>query len=202
MPTGRYIVLGEDGAPIGEESFRCAPGPAGWRYVSDIRLDVPEPHVERVDLAVDSGWRPVRLRVATGSHELVLRFTGEHAAGLLDGEPLDLPWGTHVELDYASPAFNGVTANRLGRTAEFDVLFLDPVTCLPHLERQRYEPIGEEDVTTPVGVFTARRWLFTSLSGSGFTAPFWVAGDVVVAYEGVFELAGYEPGAGPVPRPA
>jgi hypothetical protein len=111
---------------------------------------------------------------------------------------VDIAWGPDVELDYASPAFNAVTANRLPGTAEFDVVFLEPGTCEPVPERQRYELLGEEDVDTPAGRFAARRWRFTALS-TGWTRDVWVAGDVVVRYESLYELEAYEPGASGVP---
>lgn len=38
-------------------------------------------------------------------------------------------------------------------------------------------------------------------SRTGWTRSLWVAGDLVVSYEGLFELAAYEPGqSGPFPR--
>lgn len=199
MPAGVYTVMDGDGHPEGTEEFRCAHGPAGWRYFSTIDISVPEPHREVVDLIVGADWRPVRLRIDTGSHDLEVANTGDTLAGSRDGKPLEIPFAPQVEIDYASPSFNAVTANRLGGTAEFDVVFLEPVTCEPVRERQRYELVGEERVETPVGAFAARRWQYTALR-TGWTRPFWVAGDVVVAYEGLFALAEYDPGSsGPSP---
>ncbi len=201
MPTGRYAVMNGKGTPVGTEEFRSAPGPAGWRYFSTIETSVPEPHREVVDLVVDDGWRPVRVRIDTGSHRAELAPDGDHVSGVIDGEPVALRWGPEREIDYLSPCFNAVTARRLGRTAEIDVVYLQPVTCRPVDLRQRYELLGHDEVTTPVGVFAATRWRYTELRG-GFTALFWLAGDTVVEYEGVFRLEDYEPGAhGAVPRP-
>lgn len=198
MPSGRYTVMDGSGNPVGTEEFRCAPGPAGWRYFATIETSVPEPHREMVDFVVDGDWRLVRLRIETGAHDLELAPHDDELLGTLDGEPLELPWGPEVEIDYLSPSFNAVTANRLGRTGEIDVVFLRPVTCEPIQVKQRYELIGPEIKDTPVGTFEAERWQYTSL-GSGFTRPFWLAGDVVIAYEHVFELAAYEPGTGVAP---
>jgi len=79
-------------------------------------------------------------------------------------------------------------------------MYLEPVTCLPRRDRQRYELLGEEEIATPVGRFSARRWRYTALR-TGWTRSLWVAGDLVVSYEGLFELAAYEPGqSGPFPR--
>jgi hypothetical protein len=199
MPIGRYTVMDGDGNPAGTEDFRSAPGPAGWRYFSDIQTNVPEPHHEIVDLVADSGWRPVRTRINTGSHEILLMAQGERLTGYRDGVAVELAWGPDIELDYASPAYNVLTANRLGQTAEFDVVFLQPVTCQPVMERQRYERLGDEEVATPAGRFASVRWRYTALS-SGWSRDLWIAGDVVVHYEGLYELQSYEPGAsGPLP---
>jgi len=62
------------------------------------------------------------------------------------------------------------------------------------MERQRYELLGEEEVATPAGRFAARRWRYTALA-TGWTRDLWVAGDVVVAYQGLYALELYEPGA-------
>ena len=82
---------------------------------------------------------------------------------------------------------------RLDATAEIEVVFLRAVTCESTIERQRYELLGNEEVAAPAGRFVARRWRYTALS-SGWSRDLWVAGDVVVAYEGTFALEGYEPG--------
>jgi hypothetical protein len=198
MPAGRYTVMDGEGRAVGVETFRCASGPVGWRYFSEIDTSDPEPHGEVVDFVVDQRWRPVRLRVDTGSHVLLLSAEGDRLRGERDGEPLDLAFGPEMELDYLSPCFNAVTANRLTATTEIEVVYLLPVTCEPVRVRQRYELIGDEEVDTPVGRFAARRWQYTALD-SGWSRPLWVAGDVVVAYEDLFALAEYEPGRGAAP---
>jgi hypothetical protein len=200
MPVGRYTVMDGDGHEVGTEDFRSAPGPAGWRYFSDIQTSLPEPHHEVVDLIADAGWRPVRTRINTASHEILLMAEGGHLTGYRDGVAVDLVWGPDVELDYASPAYNVVTARRLGSgTTEFDVVFLQPVTCQPVMERQRYEHLGQDEVATPAGRFASVHWRYTALS-SGWTRDLWIAGDVVVRYDGLYALMSYERGAsGPVP---
>ena len=84
MPSGRYAVRGRSGDVVGTEDFRCAPGPMGWRYFSEIQRDEPTPHRETVDVVVDASWgdRP-RSRIETGSHAIVL----EPRDGLLIGAP-------------------------------------------------------------------------------------------------------------------
>jgi hypothetical protein len=194
MPSGTYAILDDGGRRIGAETFRCAPGPMGWRYVSEIDTEVPSPHRETVDLVVDAGWRPMRMRVETGEHSLLLQRDGGRLAGRRDGEPLELELPDDRELDYLSPVFNAVTATRYGRTAVFDVWYFDPVTIQPRPMRQRYEHRGEEVVETPAGRFGATRWGYEALD-TGYSSEFWTAGVVVVRYAGYLELETYEPGA-------
>jgi hypothetical protein len=194
MPLGRYVILDDDGGRRGTEDFRSAPGPIGWRYFSDVVIETGESHHEIVDLVVDSSWRPVRTRIETGSHDILLTAMDDQLAGFRDRKAVAIPWGPDTEIDYASPAFNVVTANRLRRSAEFDVVFLEPVTCEPVMQRQRYELIGDEEVETAAGRFDATRWQFTALS-DGYTAGMWIVADVLVRYEGLYELEQYDPGA-------
>jgi hypothetical protein len=194
MPVGRYTVLDGEGNPVGTEDFRCAPGPAGWRYFGEIATSDPVPHREIVDLAVDASWRPVRTRIETGSHHIVLSADGDALRGVLDDAPVTTRWGSGWHVDYLSPAYNAVTTKRLDGSVEIDVIYLEPVTCEPREERQRYERLGDEDVDTPVGRFAARRWRFTALS-TGWSRDLWIAGDVVVRFEGLYELEWYEAGA-------
>ncbi len=189
MPTGRYTVLGDDGADVGAEDFRCAPGPMGWRYFSDIRTD----HHEIVDIAVDRDWRVARIRIDTGEHDILLEPRGDTLAGYRDRREIEIPYGPDQHVDYFTPATNAITCRRLTATAEIDVVYLEPVTLEPTIVRQRYELQGGDRVVTPVGTFEATRWTFTSRD-SGWTADLWVAGDTVVRYDRLFTLEGYEPG--------
>jgi hypothetical protein len=194
-----------DGNPNGElERFRCAPGPAGWRCVSEIDAVEPSRHAETVDIAVDADWRPVRLRVDTGEHLLLARPAGDHLEIELDGRRRDVDWDPETELDYRSPAFNAVTANRLHHAsltaADLSVVFFEPFTCEPRIVLQRYERLDYGAVVTPVGTFHAERWRYTALE-TGWTRSMWIAGDIVVAYEGAWELIEYESGAhGAIPH--
>jgi hypothetical protein len=200
MPVGRYTVLDGSGTPVGTEEFRCAPGPSGWRYVSTVVTSDPESHREVIDLVVDRRWRPLRVRIDTGRHQALLSVAGDRLTGHRDGERIEVPFGPEVEIDYLSPCFNAVTARRLDRTAEIDVAYLEPVTVEPVRVRQRYERGPEEEVDTPVGRFRARRWRYSSLD-SEWSRLLWLAGEVVVRFEDLFELEQYEPGAsGPFPE--
>ncbi|HEX6330430.1 MAG TPA: putative glycolipid-binding domain-containing protein [Actinomycetota bacterium] len=201
MPFGRYTIFGDDEEPVGTEEFRSAPGPMGWRYYSEIETNDPTPHRETFDVAVDAAWRVATLRMATGDHEILLRpgAGGSALTGLRDGERVELPYGLELHVDAFTPATNAITVRRLTGAAEIDVLYLAPVTLEPSRVRQRYEPLGDERVQTPVGAFDAARWRFTALD-TGWTADLWVAADLVVRYERLFELAWLDPGASG-PRP-
>lgn len=180
MPAGRYAIFGDDGTRIGTEEFRCAPGPMGWRYFSDIQTTEPAPHVETFDVVVHTDWRPVRLRADTGGHQILLEPHGDTLEGIRDGVPIQLPWEPDRHIDYLTPATNLITTKRLSGTAEIDVLFLAPVALGTTVVRQRYELRGDEDVDTPVGRFSATRWGYTSLdtgwtSISGWPGMSWCA---------------------------
>ena len=207
MPSGRYAVAGGSGAVVGTEDFRCAPGPMGWRYVSDIQRSEPEPHAELVDVVVNERWRIVRTRIETGSHSLLVEPGDGVLRGSRDGEPFEVPYGDETHLDYLSPAFNAITVRRLEDTSgeasapNIDVVYLEPVTLEPVRMRQRYERLGDDAVDTPVGRFDATRWRYTALT-TGWSSELWVADDVVVRYDRAFELTSYEPGAtGRIPSP-
>ena len=194
MPEGRYAVSDGEGSVVGSEGFRCAPGPMGWRYFSEVDIADPAPHHETIDIAVDATWRIARLRIDTGSHDILLEPQGDALTGYRDREPIEIPYGPDLHLDYFTPATNAITCRRLDATTESDVVVLAPVTLEPERVRQRYVRHGEEVVETPVGRFGATRWTFVALE-SGWTADLWVAGDTVVRYETLFELERYEPGA-------
>lgn len=201
VPYGRYTVFDDDGRAIGMEEFRCAPGPVGWRYFSQIRTSDPTPHEETFDAAVNADWRLARVRIATGEHETLLQPNADGAilTGYRDGRFVEIAFGDEVHVGYATPATSAITVRRLGAPAEIDVVYLEPATLEPSRRRHRYEPLGDERVATPVGAFDARRWRFSALD-TGWTADLWVAGDIVVRFEGLFELAELDPGASG-PRP-
>ncbi|CAM5538137.1 hypothetical protein STANM309S_00849 [Streptomyces tanashiensis] len=70
MPRGRYSLHDpHDHTPLGEEHFHCAPGPSGWRYVSQITTPTGD-HRGSVDLAVDELGRPIRLELHAASWQV------------------------------------------------------------------------------------------------------------------------------------
>jgi hypothetical protein len=196
MPSGLYRLFDESGAPVGTEQFRCAPGPMGWRYFSTVQDDRG---VTNVDLSVDASWRPVRVRIQTPEHHVLVSVQAGRLVGILDDEHLDLPFDqATATADYPSPCFPLVSIRRLGETSEIDGLSFDPETLRAHPEHHRYEAGEEEEVTTPVGRFAARAWRHIA-PRPRFSRALWIAGDVVVAGDGL-ELAAYDPGGrGPIP---
>jgi hypothetical protein len=173
----------------------------GWRYFGEVETSDPSPHHETLDFAVDADWRVARVRIATGEHDILLEPgpDGATLTGYRDQQRIEIPYGPDVHLDYFTPATNAITIRRLTGTTEIDVVYLAPVTLEPTRVPQRYELMGDERVVTPVGAFDASRWRFTDLD-SDWTADLWLAGDTVVRYERLFELAWLDPGAsGPWP---
>jgi len=190
MPSGLYRLLDDAGELIATEQFRAAPGPMGWRYFSTVTA------LERrtnVDLSVDSQWRPVRVRIQTPAHHLLLSARGS----ILDDQQLPLSL-RDLAVDFPSPCFPLATARRLGSTGEISALAIDAETLRVSEEEHRYEAGDEGEIATPVGRFVARAWRHIA-ARPRFSRAFWIAGDVVVAGDGL-ELSAYDPG-GQGPRP-
>jgi hypothetical protein len=66
VPSGTWLC--EGGAVV--ERFRCGPGPAGWRCVSDRTDAATGALLSRLDLVLDATGRTLRLRVEAGGWEL------------------------------------------------------------------------------------------------------------------------------------
>ncbi|MFI9239398.1 hypothetical protein [Streptomyces cinnamoneus] len=70
MPRGRYSLYDpHDHSPLGDERFHCAPGPSGWRYVSQI-TDPSGAPAGSVDLAIDDLGRPIRLQLQSADWQV------------------------------------------------------------------------------------------------------------------------------------
>ena len=184
MPSGLYRL--SDG---GTEQFRCAPGPMGWRYFSTVQ---DARGATNVDLSVDSSWRPVRVRIQTPEHHLLLSAR----ASVLDDEQLDV--SLTGDVDFMSPCFPLATVRRLDGSGEIDTIVIDGETLQLSVEQHRFEMGADEEIATPVGRFVARAYRHIA-PRSHFSRALWIAGDVVVAGDGL-ELAAYDPG-GAGPRP-
>jgi hypothetical protein len=113
LPKGTYHHLDPHGTTVGVEVFSCAPGPSGWRYVSQTYDDGGRP-LGRLDLTVDSAWRQVRVSVEHGSTLLRAGLVGPEAVWVRGGDPERA--ATAAGFTGASPAFAVVTARLLGLT--------------------------------------------------------------------------------------
>lgn len=191
MPRGRYSLHDpHDHTPLGEEHFQCAPGPAGWRYVS--RLTTPSgDHRGSVDLSLDDLGRPVRLELRTSDRQV--------RGAALDG----VTWvrtdatGAHAEEGNVrahaftgdSPAFLVATARLLRLTPSSAatrvrlVAFTDPVLA-PRTVDQSWALTEREAHATDSGPLIVDEYQVTALdTGEWHTVH--LAGDVVLAAPGV-----------------
>jgi hypothetical protein len=70
MPRGRYSLHDpHDHTPLAAEHFHCAPGPSGWRYVSQLTTPSGD-HNGSVDLTLDELGRPIRLELHAASWQV------------------------------------------------------------------------------------------------------------------------------------
>jgi hypothetical protein len=119
MPAGRYLHLDSAGQPHAEERFSCAPGPAGWRYVSQV-LAPDGSQLESVDLTVDSQWRALRLEVRAAGWLLRGGVAGADTVwSLAPEESSAAPEQVAPAAGFTarSPVFAVVTARMLGLAA-------------------------------------------------------------------------------------
>lgn len=197
MPLGRYTVLNDGGTAVGSEDFRCAPGPMGWRYFSRLTTEDPSRPDATIDIVVDAAWRPVRARVETGGHAILITAHPAEPSlltGFRDRVSIEIPWGPAMALGYPSPGFDAVTLSRRDGPGEFDVVVVDARTLEPRVERRRCAPPEDAVIDTPVGRFAARRWRYGAADGA-LTRDLWCAGDLMIHEAGRHELATYDPGA-------
>ncbi|MGC5364649.1 hypothetical protein ACPXCE_23770 [Streptomyces sp. DT24] len=191
MPRGRYSLHDlHDHTPFGEEHFHCAPGPSGWRYVSQV-ISPSGDHQGSVDLTLDELGRPIRLELHASSWQI--------RGAALDG----LTWvrtdptGTHAtegnvrghSFAGTSPAFL-VATTRLLRLAPGSpatrvrlVTFTDPVLA-PRTVDQSWALVNSEAHATDNGPLTVDEYQVNALD-TGEQHSVHIAGDVVLQAPGV-----------------
>jgi hypothetical protein len=193
MPSGRYSFYDtHDRTPLGEERFSCAPGPSGWRYVSQT-FSVDGEVDGSVDLTLDDRSRPLRLE---------LRFNGwQVRGGLLDGlswvrSHQDDPDGSVARegQDRAhaftgrSPAFLVATARLLGlspgESSRVRVVALTDPVLAPRTFDQGWTLDGVETHGTDIGPLVVERFRVADLA-TGEEGLVHLAGDVVLAAPGI-----------------
>ena len=119
MPRGVYHHLSADGTVV-VESFSCAPGPVGWRYVS--RLATPDgAPLGQVDVTCDAAWRQIRVLVESGGWTVRGGVVGPDAVWRRAAtSPAPTPYDNLEQsvpaagFTAASPAFAVATARLLG----------------------------------------------------------------------------------------
>ncbi|MFF7386306.1 hypothetical protein [Streptomyces griseoluteus] len=191
MPRGRYSLHDpHDHTPLAEEHFHCAPGPSGWRYVS--QLTAPDgAHRGSVDLALDDLGRPIRLELHAGGWQVRgaaldgVTWVRTDPAGLEATEgnvPAHAFTGT-------SPAFLVATA-RLLRLAPSSaatrvrlVALTDPVLA-PRTVDQSWALVDREAHATDNGPLLVDEYQVTALD-TGERHAVHIAGDVVLSAPGI-----------------
>ncbi|MFE0464841.1 hypothetical protein ACFW1A_36870 [Kitasatospora sp. NPDC058965] len=193
MPNGRYSHHDpHDGSPLGEERFSCAPGAAGWRYVS--KTYAPDGTVlSSCDLTLDSRSRPLRMELRAGGWQV--------RGGAVDGvawvrtDPADPAGAAATEgHDRAhgfagdSPAFLIATARLLalaeGGTARVRLVSFTGAALAPRTVDQGWRLAGVEEHPTDSGPLRVERYQLTDLA-TGELQEVHLAGDVVLAAPGL-----------------
>ncbi|MEU5955280.1 hypothetical protein [Streptomyces sp. NPDC047525] len=191
MPRGHYSLHDtHDHTPLGEEHFHCAPGPSGWRYVSQRTAPSGEP-TGSVDLALDELGRPIRLELHAGDWQI--------RAAAIDGVTWVRtdPTGTHATENNApahaftgtSPAFLIATTRLLRLTPASPatrvrlVAFTDPVLA-PRTLDQSWALLKSEAHTTDNGPLVVDEYQVTALD-TGEQHAIHITGDVVLSAPGI-----------------
>ncbi|MBD0708679.1 MULTISPECIES: hypothetical protein [unclassified Streptomyces] len=191
MPRGRYSLHDpHDHTPLGEEHFHCAPGPSGWRYVSQTTTPSGD-HRGSVDLAVDELGRPLRLEL----HAAGWQVRGAALDGVTwvrtDPTGTDATEGTVRAHAFTgtSPAFL-VALTRLLRLTPASpetrvrlVAFTDPVLAPLTLD-QSWALLGSEAHPTDNGPLMVDEYQVSGLE-TGERHTVHIAGDVVLAAPGI-----------------
>ncbi|MEU6664119.1 hypothetical protein [Streptomyces sp. NPDC046821] len=191
MPRGRYSLHDtHDHTPLGEEHFHCAPGPSGWRYVSQTTTPTGDP-AGSVDLAIDELGRPIRLELHAGGWQVRgaaidgVTWVRTDPAGEQATEgnaPAHAFTGT-------SPAFLVATARLLRLTPDSPatrvrlVRFTDPVLAPLTLD-QSWALLKTETHATDNGPLNVDEYQVTDLN-TGEQHAVHIVGDVVLAAPGI-----------------
>ncbi|MCX5382099.1 hypothetical protein [Streptomyces sp. NBC_00083] len=206
MPRGRYSLHDpHDHTPLGEEHFHCAPGPSGWRYVSQL-ITPSGDQTGSVDLALDELGRPIRLELHAGGWQV--------RGAALDGVTWVRtdPSGVHATegnvgahaFAAGSPSFLVATSRLLRLTPQSPttrvrlVLFTDPVLA-PRTIDQSWALMKSEAHATDNGPLIVDEYQVNALD-TGEQHTVHIAGDVVLAAPGI-ELEALESPPSTFPTP-
>jgi hypothetical protein len=189
MPRGVYLHLDGDL----RERFQCAPGPGGWRYVSERSDGL------RIDLAVDARWRPARLEARTPRWLLRGGVTGADLIWLrapADAVPLESPQTTehtaraHTFLLESPGALVAlarslrlaVAGDERVRTVRLVEVSGDALSARTVSRRWTLAEITEHD--TDLGPLPVERYQAVDLE-TGESTEVHIVGDVVLAAPGI-----------------
>ncbi|MEU2628988.1 hypothetical protein [Kitasatospora sp. NPDC007106] len=198
MPNGRYSLHTDTGpaghgpALIGEERFSCAPGPAGWRYVS--KTYAPDGSVlAATDLTLDSRCRPLRMELRAGGWQVRggavdgvawVRAAADDPAGDSAVEGHDRAHG----FTGTSPAFLIATARLLrlepGASTRVRLVELTEPVLAPRTVDQGWQLAGVDTHDTDSGPLLVERYTVADLA-TGEQRTVHIAGDVVLSAPGV-----------------
>ncbi|RII15143.1 hypothetical protein DSC45_19800 [Streptomyces sp. YIM 130001] len=191
MPRGRYSLHDpHDHTPLGEEHFHCAPGPSGWRYVSQLTAPTGD-HAGSVDLTIDDLGRPIRLELHAASWQV--RGAALEGVTWVRTDPT----GTEAtEGNVPAHAFTGTTPAFLVATARLLrlepgsaptrvrlVRFTDPVLA-PRTVDESWALLKSEAHATDNGPLVVDEYQVTALD-TGDQSLVYIAGDVVLAAPGI-----------------
>lgn len=177
MPRGTYR------SASGDETFSCAPGPSGWRYVGSG----PDGHL---DLTVDGGGRQVRVELASGDWLLRGGVSGASTVWVRSGAG-----AAAVERSAPAAGFAGsspgllVAAMRLlrlspGARARLRLVLVSGPALATRVVEQGWELVGVTSHPTELGPLPVGRYRVADLD-TGEVGDVHVAGDVVLSGPGV-----------------
>ncbi|MGK4581111.1 hypothetical protein [Kitasatospora sp. HPMI-4] len=193
MPNGRYSLHDtHDHVLLGEERFSCAPGPAGWRYVS--KTYGPDGAVTgTTDLTLDSRSRPLRLELRAGGWQVRggavdgVTWVRADAADPAGEQAMEGHDRAHA-FTGSSPAFLIATARLLrldpGASARVRlVAFTEPVLA-PRTLDQGWRLDSVETHQTDSGPLSVEQYQIADLA-TGEQQIVHLAGDVVLSAAGI-----------------
>ncbi|PWK63742.1 hypothetical protein BCL76_1183 [Streptomyces sp. CG 926] len=194
MPRGRYSLHDpHDHTPLGEEHFHCAPGPSGWRYVS--QLTGPDgDHRGSVDLAIDELGRPIRMELNAASWQV--RGAAIDGVTWVRTDPTGTEATEATEGNIAAPGFTGTSPAFLVATARLlrptlgapatrvRLLALTDPVLAPRTVDQAWALVARQEHPTDSGLLLVDEYQVSALD-TGEVHTIHIAGDVVLSAPGI-----------------
>ncbi|MEO5878089.1 MAG: hypothetical protein ABIS86_01425 [Streptosporangiaceae bacterium] len=176
MPRGTYLHLESET----EEHFQCAPGPAGWRYVS-----------ESTDLTVDSRWRQIRVQLRNDDWLVRGGLAGRDLLWIRNDQEFTADAYGFLT---ASPGFLVTVARSLGLApgghADVRLVQISGPSLAARTITQRWTLTAADTHPTDLGPLPVEAYAVTDLE-TAESYEWHLAGDVVLAAPGI-ELTALE----------